>query len=112
MKEQAIERRGPWMAEVVEGEPIRVGGRQLVPLVRVRGRVHRRALVGSDRLGGRGWGFVHMKPVAIVERDDVGERRVPIQDRTIQALGRLLLVALVIPFVAVLIVRLARGTSR
>jgi hypothetical protein len=96
------------MIEVVEGKPIRVGERELVPLVRVEARVQRQAFVGNDRLTGQGRGCVRMHPVAILERSATGERRIPIQDRTAQAIGGLFLVAFVIPLLLALAVRLAR----
>jgi len=111
MNRQAIGKRGPWMTEVVEGKPIRLGERELVPVVRVTSHVRRQAFVGSDGIGAQGWSFVHMHPVAILERDEVGERRIPIEDKTSQALGGLLLAALVIPLLLALAVRLMRQSS-
>ena len=108
MNKQAIGKRGPLMTEVVEGKPIRLGERELVPVVRVTSHVRRRAFVGSDRVGAQGWGFVRMRPVAILERDEAGERRIPIQDKTNQVLGGLLLAAFIIPLLLALAVRLAR----
>ena len=110
MNRQAIRKRGPLMTEVVEGKPIRLGERELVPVVRVTSRVQRRAFVGSDGVSAQGWGFVHMHPVAILERGEEGERRIPIEDKTAQALGGLLLATLVIPLLLALAVRLARKT--
>jgi hypothetical protein len=85
------------MIEIVEGKPIRVAGRELVPVVRVETDVQRRAFVGSGGTAGEGGGFVHLRPVAILERNGMGERRIPVRDRTAQWLGGLLLAALVIP---------------
>ena len=96
------------MHEIVRGEPIRVGERELVPVVRVTTRARRQAFVGSDRLAGRGWSFVSLRPVAIVERSEMGERHIPIPDRTTQMLGGLLLAAFVIPLLLAVAVRLAR----
>ena len=96
------------MIKVVEGRPIRVGERELVPLVRVESQVQRQAFVGNDRLAGQGRGYVRMHPVAILERSATGERRIPIQDRTAQAIGGLLLAAFVIPLLLALAVRLMR----
>ena len=118
MNEQVIGKQKPTMGEIIEGQPIRVGARELVPLVRVTGRVRRQAFVGSDRVGAQGWGFVRMRPVAILERDEAlalsdaegCERRIPIEDKTAQSLGRLLLAALVIPLLLALAVRLVRKT--
>ena len=97
------------MVEIVEGKPIRVGGRELVPIVRVETGMYRRAFVGSDGLAGHGLGSVTMQPVAILERSDVGERRIAIPDRTAQLLGGLLLAGLVIPLLLSVAARLARG---
>jgi len=97
MNERTVGKQKPTMGEIVEGQPIRVGARELVPLVRVTGRVRRRAFLGSDRVSAQGWGFVTMRPVAILERDEAGERRIPIKDKTAQAIGGLLLAALIIP---------------
>ena len=108
MNEQTSGKRGLPMTEVVEGKPIRLGERELVPVVRVTSRVRRRAFVGSDRVSAQGWGFVRMRPVAILERDEAGERRIPIEDKTAQALGGLLLAAFIIPLLLALAVRLTR----
>jgi len=111
MKEQARERQRPLTSEFVEGKPIHVGERELVPLVRVTTYARRRAFIGNDRLAGQGWGFVRLRPVAIVERGEAGERRIPIQDKTAQALSGLLLAAFIIPLLLAVAVRLAHTGS-
>ena len=94
------------VCEVVEGEGVHVGERELVPVVRVTRRVERRAYVGADGVAAQGSGFVCMKPVAVVERNATGERRFPIRDRTVHTLAGLFLVALVVPLLAMVIVQL------
>jgi len=112
MNGAAVERRGPLVSEVFEGKTVRVGEWELAPVVRVTTYVRRRAFVGAGGLTGGGWGFVHLRPVAVVERSAAGERRIPIQDQTAQMLGGLLLAAFVIPLLLALAVRLAhRGSS-
>lgn len=96
------------MVEVLEGKPIHVGGRELVPVVRMETEVRRRAFVGADGLAGQGMGFVRLRPLAILERGGAGERRIPILDRTAQLLSGLLLAAFIVPLLLVLAVRLAR----
>jgi len=96
------------MIETVEGRSIRLGERELVPVVRVEADVRRRAFVGARGLASEGSGFVHMRPVAILERSEAGERRIPIPDRTVQSLGGLLLAALVIPALMLLAELIAR----
>jgi hypothetical protein len=96
------------MIEVVEGKPIYVGERELVPVMQVETDVRRRAFVGAGGIAGGGSGFVHVRPVAVLERSGTGERRIPIHDRTVQLLGGLLLAALVIPALMLLAERMAR----
>jgi hypothetical protein len=96
------------MIEIVEGKPVRVADRELVPVVRVETDVQRRAFVGSSGVAGEGAGFVHLRPIAILERSGVGERRIPVQDRTTQWLGGLLLAALVVPALMIIAERIAR----
>jgi len=96
----------------VEGEPIRIGERELVPVARVTTYARRQALVGSSQLSGQGWGFVQLRPVAILERSEAGERRILIRDKTAQMLGGLLLAAFIIPLLLALAVRLAREHDR
>jgi len=91
------------MTELVEGEPFCIGGRELVPLVRVTSRVRRQAHIGSSQLTGRGWGFVRMQPVALLDRSEAGDLGIPIQDKTTQILDRLFLIALIIPLLAALV---------
>ncbi|HUV91410.1 MAG TPA: hypothetical protein VMY80_17285 [Anaerolineae bacterium] len=98
--------------EVVEGEGVRVGERELVPVVRVTRRVERRAYVGADGVAGQGGGFVRLHPVAVVERSATGERRFAIRDRTVHTLIGLFLVALLVPLLAMVIVWIAECGMR
>lgn len=100
------------MIKTVEGKPVRVGERELVPIVRVTTYGRRQAFVGTDRLAGRGWGFVRLRPVAVVERGEAGERCIPIQDKTAQMLSGFLLAAFIIPLLLGVAVRLAHKTGK
>lgn len=108
MDKRATETQHPLKTRVVAGEPIQVGERELVPLVRVTTYARRQAHVRADDVAGLGWGFVQMHPVAILERSDRGERRMPIRDKTAQAMSGLLLAAVIIPLLLMLAARLAR----
>lgn len=108
MNEQVVEKQSPLVTEIIEGKPIRIAERELVPVARVTTYARRQAFVGTDRLAGRGGGFVRLRPVAIVERGKVGERRLPIQDKTALTLGGFLLAAFIIPLLLGVAVRLAR----
>ena len=108
MEGQIVREPGPLVTKIIEGEPIRVGERELVPLLRVTTYARRRAFVGFDRLAGQGGGFVHLRPVAVLERHKGRERRIPIKDQTAQALSGLLLAAFIIPLLLAVAVRLVR----
>jgi len=112
MNEQITQRRNPLTTTIVEGESIRVGERELTPLVRVTAYARRQAHVGSDRLSGRGGGFVEMQPIAILERSKAGERRIPIRDETSQMLGGLFLAAFIVPLLLGLAALLWRLRNR
>lgn len=101
----------PRRTELVEGSPLPVEGRQLVPLVRVTSIVHRRASLGCQGVSGWGYGFAHMRPVAILEKEGDGERRHPIHNQTVRVLGWLALIALLMPGLTFLLVPLVRRLS-
>ena len=71
--------------KTVRGEPYSVGGRELVPVVRVVSFGKATGTVGARQVGGRGGGFVWIKPLAVIEVTPTGERRIPIQDGTAAA---------------------------
>jgi hypothetical protein len=97
------------MSEIVEGRPVRFGQRELVPVVRVESIVQRQALVSDKGLMGGGLGFVHLKPIAVLERCDGEEgRRIRIPGGTAQLIGISLLIGLAIPLLILMVVRVAR----
>jgi hypothetical protein len=106
-----IVKHRPWMTEIVKGDPIQVEGRELVPLVRVTGRIRRRALLGSEGVSGGGWGFVYMRPVAILDRSGAGEHRLGIRSGTGRSFVWLSVAFLTVPLVAVLLVSLSRRSA-
>jgi uncharacterized spore protein YtfJ len=79
-----IEGRGRKLLRVdtVHGEPIEVRGRTFIPEARVVSFGKGSATIASRRLRGWGTGFAHVTPVAFVEQDAHGERRIAIRDRT------------------------------
>lgn len=103
--------RGPAFSEVIEGRPIRIRDRELVPLVRVTSWVKRGAALRGQDVGAHGYGFVHLKPVGVVERDGASRRQLAIHDRTCRALWVLAVTVFLVPWVAVLLVYLARRSS-
>lgn len=101
----------PLMRETVEGEPIRVLGRELLPLIQITGRVRRRAVLSNGGVEAHGWGFLQLRPVALLDRSEDGWQRLAIIDPTRRWIRWLLLIALVIPCVAAILIYLARRFS-
>lgn len=113
-KQHTRPQRGPWVTKLVEGAPLQVAGRELVPLVRVTSWVRRRASLYSHGVGGQGYGFVHMRPIAILDKGENGEfgqEHHSIRNETARAIGWLALAAVVIPWLAMLLVYLARRSA-
>jgi hypothetical protein len=102
--------RGPWLTEIVKGDPIQVAGREIVPLVRVTRRVQRRASLHSDRVGGQGYGLVTMRPIAVLDNGKDGERH-QIRNETARAIGGLVLAALLIPLLTTLLIFVYRSVK-
>ena len=72
--------------KTVRGDPYFVGGRELIPVVRVVSFGKARGTVGTRQVGGRGGGFVWIKPLAVLEVTPDGERRIPVQSGTAAAM--------------------------
>jgi len=87
----------PISVKTIEGKPITVGEKELVPVARV-------ISVSAGRWGG----FLRIKPVAVLETTPRGERRIPIPDATMRTVAAILLVGLILPLI---LVRLALQTS-
>jgi hypothetical protein len=106
-------RRAAWpsMTETVEGDPIHVAGRELVPLIRMTSRVRRRAVLGDGGVEAHGWGFIQLRPVALLDRSDDAGRRLAICDQTTRWIRWLLLIALIVPCVAAILMYLTRRFS-
>ena len=99
--------KGPLVTQLIEGDPLQVHGRELVPLVRMTTSVRRRASLHGDSVTGQGHGFVYMKPVAILDRGEE-ERRHRIPSQTAHTMAWLAVVAALVPWLAMLLVYLAR----
>jgi uncharacterized spore protein YtfJ len=100
--------------ETVRGEPYYVDGRELTPVARVVSFGKARATIGTRQVGGRGGGFVWIKPLAVLEVTPSGERRIAIQDGTAAAVRGMLASAISIALVFTAIrwlVRWKRKTS-
>jgi len=98
----------PLMTETVEGEPIHVQGRKLVPVIRMTSRVRRKAVLSNGGVEAHGWGFVQLCPIALLDRSEEGWQRLAVRDQTGWWIRWLLLIALAVPCVAVILICLAR----
>ena len=76
--------------KTVRGDPYYIDGRELIPVVRVVSFGKARATIGTSQIGGRGGGFVWIKPLAVLEVTPAGERRIAIQDGTTAAVRGML----------------------
>ncbi len=93
--------------EVVQGRPLDVEGRHLVPVARRTSGIRRRATI-STGVTGRGGGFVHLRPIGVVEQQGEEQSFIPIPDQTAQALWGMLAAAVIVPLLLILAARLAR----
>jgi ABC-type uncharacterized transport system involved in gliding motility auxiliary subunit len=94
-------------SKTVRGQPLEVEGRRLIPVARRTTALWRKALIGN-RVAAHGGGFVHLRPLGLVEQHGDEERFIPIRDQTRQALLGLLAAAIIVPLLLIVAVRMAR----
>ena len=94
------------------GEPIRVLGRTLTPVVRVSSVAQQRGTVREDAVGGHGWIVVRARPIQVIETQNGRERIVAIPDVTGAALRQIALVAIVISLASIAIIAFARNKGK
>ena len=82
-------RQAPFRVKTVRGQPYDVGGRKLVPVVRIVSFGRARGTIGLNGVTGRGAGFALLLPVAIEEKTAEGKRRINTTDTTATVLGGL-----------------------
>ena len=100
--------RGPWQTKVIEGEPIQVDGRELVPIVKARSAMRRGVTFGTHNASGHGGGIVWLKPVAVIERrPDGSEHRIAILDLTGEAIRGMLIGIAIVPILYLVVAILA-----
>jgi uncharacterized spore protein YtfJ len=88
----------PWKTELIEGDPVQIDGRQLIPVVKVRSMLRRQVTFGTAASSGGGGGLVWLQPVAVIERQSDGsEERFPITDEAGMAVRGMLIGAMVLP---------------
>ena len=89
-----------WETQLVEGDPIQVGHRELIPVVRRRSMLRRQVTFGTQGSNGGGGGLVWLQPTHLTVRHaDGGEEVVPILDLTGTTIQKMLMGALTLPII-------------
>jgi hypothetical protein len=91
----------------IQGEPLRVGEREIIPEAQVTTWINHSATIGAQSISGRGGGVVSIRPTAVIERVSGMTRRVPIRDETSRLLLGLVAGAIFVLFLAQVAERLA-----
>jgi uncharacterized spore protein YtfJ len=97
--------------QTVRGEPIKVGGREIIPEARLTWMMQRHATFGLQDSSGYGGAIVTIQPTAVIEQGAGRTRRISIHNQTDQLLWGLLVGALALPLLMELAVRLAKPKS-
>jgi len=92
---------------ILQGEPIHVGQREIVPEAQVTWWMKRSGTVGVNSLSGWGAAWVNIKPRALIERGPGFTRRIPIRDETSRMFLGLAAGAVFVVFLAQIAARLA-----
>jgi hypothetical protein len=103
-----VSQRRLWQTEFIEGDPIKIGQREFVPIVKMRLILRRQVTFGTEASNGGGGGLVWLQPVSVIARGPDGtEERIPINDETGMAIQWMLIGALVLPTLYLFIASLA-----
>jgi hypothetical protein len=97
---------------IIQGEPIRVGQKEVVPEAQVTSWLQHRAVIGTHHSSGWGAGIVSIRPIALVEHGPMGTRHIPIHDETVRMLAGLAAGAVFVWFLAKVAVRLATNRGK
>ncbi|MEA3345509.1 MAG: hypothetical protein U9Q78_04590 [Chloroflexota bacterium] len=106
----------PWHIQNLEGKPITVGATVLTPQARLITIGRRQGEVTKQGWGGWGWALALLAPKAIIVRardQCAGEepKRIPIPDRTGQALAVMAIVGLAVALLSVFVQMFSRSSS-
>ena len=102
-----MKREEPWVTTLVEGKAIKVGERELVPVVKLRSILRRRVTFGTEASRGSGGGLVWLQPQAVLVRQpDGSEQRLAIPDETQAAIQAMLAAVLALPVLYLIVASL------
>jgi hypothetical protein len=97
--------------EVVQGQPLRAGDREIVPEAEVWSfQTKQIGLKGNSATGGGVW-WSWSRPTALIERGPEGARRVRVNDVNLQFEIALLVAAIVLPLVLTVFTHWANRSS-
>ncbi|CAG0935719.1 hypothetical protein TFLX_04569 [Thermoflexales bacterium] len=97
--------------ETIQGRPLRVGDREIVPEAEVWSVQTKQIGLKADGLSGGGVWWSWARPTALIERGSGVERRVQITDVNLHLEIVLLIAALVLPVVLTIFTRWANRSS-
>lgn len=93
--------------ERVHGDPIHIGDQRIIPLAQRTTGVRYQATLGSY-VTARGGGFMSLRPLGVIVQKEGSERFLRVRNPTAQALMGILIVAVVVPVLLMIAIRLAR----
>ena len=97
--------------EIIQGQPLRVGDREIVPEAEVWSLHAKQLKLQNDNASGGGAWWSWSRPTALIERTPDGERRVRIIDVNLQLELALIIGALVLPIILTIFTQWANRSS-
>jgi hypothetical protein len=97
--------------EVVQGQPLRAGDREIVPEAEVWSLQARQIGLKGNNASGGGVGWSWTRPTALIERGPEGARRVRVNDVNLQFESALLVAAIMLPLVLTIFTRWANRST-
>jgi len=101
----------PLHIRTLEGEPIIIGETTLTPQAQLVTLGRRQGKVTKRGWGGCGWAWGLLIPRAVIEECGERKQRIPIPDRTAQALLSMAIVGLAVALLSVLVQMLSHSFS-
>ena len=104
-------KNSPLNIQTLEGSPISIGDTTLIPQAQLVTLGQRQGNVTKRGFGGWGWAWGLLIPRAVIEQRGDRKRRIPIPDRTGQALLAMAIVGLAVALLSILVQMLVQSSS-